>query len=149
MREVLAMAGPVVLGAMSFTAMQFVDQYMVSWLGVEALAAIGSAGIWAYTLGVFFLGLSACVSTFVSQSLGRGDKANCAHYAWQGIYISFAAGSVTLLMWPIADSMFGFMGHSPEVTRLFSLHGRPHSRAFSRRRTARLFPCTWPSPPIS
>ena len=118
LREVVQMAWPIMLGAMSFVLMDFVDKIFVSRLGVENLAAVGSAGIWAYTLGVFFVGIAGCVSTFSAQSLGRGQKKNCARYAWQGIYISILAGSSVVLILPISRPLFGAMGHTPEVVDL-------------------------------
>ena len=129
-REIGRMAGPVVIGSLSFTLMQFVDVLFVSWLGAEQLAAIGSAGIWSYTLGVFFLGITGCVSTFVSQSYGRGQKENCGAYAWQGIYISLTAGAGALIVWPFADDLFGLMGHSAEVTRLETIYLRVRTFGF-------------------
>ncbi|PCJ57340.1 MAG: hypothetical protein COA73_10830, partial [Candidatus Hydrogenedentota bacterium] len=118
LREVTTMAWPIMLGAVSFVFMDFVDKIFVSRLGIENLAAVGSAGIWAYALGIFFVGLAGCVSTFASQSLGRGNKEDCARYAWQGIYISLFAGGFALLIWPFSGLFFTSMGHSPEVTAL-------------------------------
>jgi MATE family multidrug resistance protein len=130
--EVVTMAWPIMLGAVSFTVMDFTDKVFVSTLGEENLAAVGSAGVWSYTMGVFFLGITACVSTFVSQSIGQGRHENCAHYAWQGIYIAFAAGSVSVAMWPIAPYFFqamgqsssGGFGHAPEVINLEIIYFR-------------------------
>ena len=110
-REVTRMAGPIVLGVMSFTIMQFVDQVMVARLGADALAAVGSSGLWAYTLSTFILGVVSCVSTFAAQSYGRGDKPNAARFTWQGIYASFAAGAVAIALWPFSDVLFGIMHH--------------------------------------
>jgi len=124
LREVSAMAGPIVLGALSFLAMQFIDVVFVSRLGPDALAAVGSAGIWSYTVGTLALGVVGCVGTFVAQCLGRGEREKCAAYAWQGIYVSIAAGSLALILWPATDSLFGVMGHSTEVTRLEVLYFR-------------------------
>ena len=118
LREVARMAWPIMLGAMSFVIMDFVDKIFVSRLGVDNLAAVGSAGIWAYTLGVFFVGIAGCVSTFSAQSLGRGNRENGSRYAWQGIYISIAAGSTVLLMWPLSRPLFELMSHTPEVVEL-------------------------------
>ncbi len=103
---------------MSFAAMQFVDQAMVGHLGDAALAAVGSAGIWAFTISTFQVGIVGCVSTFASQSLGRGAHEDCARYAWQGIYIALIAGLLAGFFWPLAPYLFGFMRHSPEVTEL-------------------------------
>lgn len=122
LREVLNMAWPIMLGAVSFTIMDFTDKVFVSRLGVDNLAAVGSAGIWVYTLGVFFLGIAGCVSTFSSQSLGRGNKDHCARYGWHGVYVAIVAGAAALAFWPFAPVLFGSMRHSPEVTRLEILY---------------------------
>lgn len=117
-REVSIMAAPIVMGSLSYTVMQFVDSLMVSRLGMDEFAAVGSAGVWSYTLAVFFTGIASCVSTFVSQSLGRDDHRNAASYAWQGVYVSLLAGSSAVLIWPAITFLFGLLGHTDEVTRL-------------------------------
>lgn len=116
-REVSVMAGPIVVGAMSFVAMDFADKYMVSRLGTDSLAAIGSASLWAYVLAVVVLGTVGCVSTFVSQSIGRGAKDDASVYAWQGFYISLGAGALALCLWPVSPVLFNLMHHSPHVTQ--------------------------------
>jgi multidrug resistance protein, MATE family len=118
LRELTHMAVPIILGTLSFTFMQFVDHVMVARIGTDALAAVGSAGIWSFTLATFFLGVVGCVATFVSQSLGRGERDNCARYTWQGIYISMFTGIAALLLWPFSETLFSLMGHEPAVVRL-------------------------------
>jgi MATE family multidrug resistance protein len=117
-REVMGMSGPIILGSLSYTIMRFVDQMVVSRLGTEALAAMGSAGVWSYVMGCFVFGIVGCVSTFVAQCYGRGETDPCARYTWQGIYISIAAGILALALWPLSGPLFHSMRHSPEVTRL-------------------------------
>jgi len=117
-KEVMVMSGPIVLGSLSYTVMEFCDKVMVAQLGTNELAAAGSAGLWSYTLGTVFLGVVGCVSTFVSQALGRGEKERCARYAWAGIYLSIVAGLLALLLWPLSGPLFQAMNHSPEVTAL-------------------------------
>ena len=87
LKEVMGMSWPIMLASISFVLMDFVDKYFVSSLGKDHLAAVGSAGIWAYTLGILVMGVASCVSTFSSQSLGRGNKPDAARYTWQGIYV--------------------------------------------------------------
>jgi len=118
LREVMGMSGPIILGSLSYTLMQFVDQMMVSRLGTDALAAMGSAGVWSYVMGCFIFGIVGCVSTFVSQCCGRGEWEHCARYTWQGIYLSLFTGLLALALWPLSGPLFHAMGHSPEVTRL-------------------------------
>jgi len=121
-REVMGMSGPIILGSLSYTIMLFVDNVMVARLGTSALAAMGSAGLWSYILGCFIFGAVGCVSTFVSQSLGRGTLKNCAAYAWHGIYVAQAAIVVALVLWPLSGPIFRLMPHTPEVTRLETLY---------------------------
>jgi len=118
------MAGPMVLGAMSFAVMRFVDQLMVAQLGDEALAASGPAMMWSFLLAMGVVGIVGCVSTFVSQSFGRGEKTDCARYAWQGAYFSVVTGLLALALWPIGGVMFDWLGHEPEVARLESVYLR-------------------------
>lgn len=118
-REVMGMSWPIILGSLSYTTMEFADRLMVARLGEAApIAAVGSAGLWAFLLSTVFLGVVGCVSTFVAQSLGRGRKGDCARYAWQGIYIGLGAGLLALAIWPLARYLFLPMGHSPAVTEL-------------------------------
>jgi len=118
LREVVGMSWPIVLGSLSFTLMEFTDKLMVAQLGTAPVAALGSAGLWAYTLCTVILGVIGCVSTFASQSLGRGAKDHCASYAWQGLYLASAAGLLALALWPLCGPLFNLMRHEPEVTRL-------------------------------
>ena len=112
------MSGPIILGSLSFAIMEFIDRVMVNKLGTEALAAVGSASIWSYTMSTLLLGIIGCVGTFVAQCVGRNELRVCGSYAWQGLYLSFIAGAIAIAFYPIAPTLFGLMGHEPEVTRL-------------------------------
>jgi MATE family multidrug resistance protein len=112
------MSWPIVLGSLSYTVMQFVDQVMVAWLSKDALAAVSPAGLWTFTFATFYLGMVSCVTTFASQSIGRGRPEDCGSYAWQGLHMSLFSGVLVLGLWPLADEFFATMGHSPTVTEL-------------------------------
>lgn len=118
-RYMMRLAGPIVVTTMTFTMMQFVDRLMVAQLGTAALAAVFPAGFIGMLPAGFLIGVLAGVSTFVSQSMGRGEKQNCSSYCWQAIYmglIYFAA--VTVIMWPLAPAIFKVMGYTPDVVEL-------------------------------
>ncbi len=112
----LKLAAPMVITTISFTIMQFVDRFMVSRLGTEELAAILPAGVVSFVPGAFAIGAMTSLNTFVSQSLGRGDKSICSNYFWQVIYIGVAYFAVVLvIMWPAAPHIFKMMGQPPAV----------------------------------
>ncbi len=117
-REVVGLAWPIVLGSVSYTVLEFCDMGMVSKLGTQPFAAVGSARLWSYTMSTGLLGVVGCVSTFVGQSRGRGQSQFCAAYAWQGLYLSALAGLMLLLFWPVAPRLFHLMPHEAAVTDL-------------------------------
>ena len=119
LKYMLKLAAPMVVTNISFTVMQFVDRFMVSRLGTEALAAILPAGIISFVPASFVIGVMTSVNTFVSQSLGRGQKKDCSKYCWQAIYMGLAYLSVTVaIIWPAAPWIFRTLGHEPAVVNL-------------------------------
>ena len=111
LKYMLRLAAPMVVTTLSFTIMQFVDRIMVSRLGTDALAAILPAGFASFLPSGFAMGAMASLNTFVSQSLGRGDKKDCSSYFWQVIWMGTAYFLVALaVMWPTAPWIFRFMG---------------------------------------
>jgi MATE family multidrug resistance protein len=117
-KEILVLTGPIILGSLSYTVLEFTDKWMVSFLGTEALAAVGSAGLWSFTLSTLLLGTIGCVSTFVAQCLGRDEPARCSMYTWQALYLSALAGGLAVLLYPVSDALFRLMQHEPAVRAL-------------------------------
>ncbi|MHC4640739.1 MAG: MATE family efflux transporter, partial [Planctomycetota bacterium] len=119
LKYMLKLASPAAITTVSFTLMQFVDQYMVSRLGTDALAAIGPAQFVSFLPSGFAIGAMASLNTFVSQSLGRGDKKSCSNYFWQTMYMGFIYFLVMLaVMLPTAPSIFKMMGQEGIVAQM-------------------------------
>ena len=115
-KYMLKLAGPMIVTTISFTIMQFVDRFMVSRLGTDALAAILPAGMVSFLPGSFAIGVIVSVSTFVSQSLGRGAIKDCSSYCWQAIYMGLIYFLIVVaVMWPSASFIFKLMGQPDEI----------------------------------
>ena len=116
LKYMLKLAAPMVVTTVSFTIMQFVDRFMVSRLGKDALAAVLPAGYVSFLPGGFAIGALASLNTFVSQSLGRGENKSCANYYWQALFMGFAYFVVVVVvMWPAAPWIFKVMGQPAEI----------------------------------
>ncbi len=112
----LRLAGPMVVSTTSMTVMQFVDRFMVSRLGTDALAAVLPAGFVGFVPAGFVMGALASVNTFVSQSFGRGEKAQCSNYLWQAIYMSLAyCLAILAILWPTAPLVFDLLSQPAGV----------------------------------
>jgi MATE family multidrug resistance protein len=119
LRYMLHLAAPMVVTTLSFTIMQFVDRFMVSRLGTNALAAILPAGYVSFLPSGLVIGAMTSLNTFVSQSLGRGDRKACANYYWQAMYLGLVYFVVVLaVMWPTAPWIFKMMGQPPAVIEM-------------------------------
>ncbi|MBN2183229.1 MAG: MATE family efflux transporter [Sedimentisphaerales bacterium] len=115
----LKVAAPMIVTTISFTIMQFVDRYMVSLLGTNELAAILPSGFVSFLPGAFAIGSLTSLNTFVSQSLGRGDRKDCSNYFWQSLYMGFMYFLLVLvIMWPAAPWIFKILGQPEEVRGL-------------------------------
>lgn len=114
----LRLAAPMMVINLSMTAMQFCDTAMVAPLGSNALAAVLPAGLIYFVPFAFWMGVLSSVGTFIAQSLGRNEKSECGHYAWQGIFFAAAAGLSMLGFWPLAPLIFEMFGHAKEVREL-------------------------------
>jgi len=109
---------PIVGSMLSRSVMGFVDFIMVSRLGPEAQAAIFPASVTLFCLIGFGFGVMSLVSAFVSQALGRGDRAACGAFGWQGLWVSLGFGALVLPAWWLVRPIFTAAGHAPAVVGL-------------------------------
>jgi MATE family multidrug resistance protein len=115
-REVAALATPVVLTQLSHTAMGVVDSAMVGRLGPTELAAVGFASIWMWTIFSLLYGTASGIQTFVSQADGAGDAGSCGRWAWQGFYaVAPVALLFVLILAPLAGPLLALLGPSAEL----------------------------------
>jgi multidrug resistance protein, MATE family len=117
-RAVLALAGPMVLAMTGEMLMQLVDGVFLSWYSVDAVAALGPAGLASWGVRSFFIGTVGYVSTFVAQYHGAGRPEKIGRAVWQAVYLAIAAG---LLIAALSGGSYDFIrlaGHQGTVGNL-------------------------------
>lgn len=114
-REVLAIALPLVISTMSWTVMNFIDRMYLLWYSTEAMAAALPAGMLHYTLICFPLGLASYATTFVAQYYGAGRFERIGSAVWQGIWIGLLSTPLFLLAIPLAPALFRLGGHNASL----------------------------------
>ncbi|HUT34759.1 MAG TPA: MATE family efflux transporter [Planctomycetota bacterium] len=115
LREVMGISLPVIVAMGSHTVMGFVDSIMLAHYGPNELAAVGASGVMAFVVSAFIFGTASCTSTFVSQSVGRGQLDECARYTWQGLYFGLVAQVVVIPLILFPEAVFGIFRLGPEV----------------------------------
>ncbi len=122
--ELLVLAGPTIAQMVSYTLMQFIDRWMLSFVGdVEATVA-GSAGMAFFSVLGFGFGVQFIVNTLASQAYGRKDFRLTGQFLWQGIWWGLAFGLGALVLYPLAHPLFVLMKHEPRVADLEATYFR-------------------------
>ena len=105
-RELLAIALPMVVSHACDTVMTFTDRVFLSRLGPDEMNAAMSGGLTCFMMMTFFMGLIGYTTALVAQYLGAGKKDRCALATSQALIICLAAYPVILLARPLV--LYGF-----------------------------------------
>ncbi|HNS32164.1 MAG TPA: MATE family efflux transporter [bacterium] len=114
-RDILILAFPLILSTSAWSIQHFVDRMFLSWYSTETIAASMPAGMTNFAILTVFMGTASLVSTFVAQYHGAGQHRKIGAILWQGIYIAMAGGVFHLLLIPLAEPFFNFVGHEPAI----------------------------------
>jgi MATE family multidrug resistance protein len=118
LRELLAVAVPLVISAGSVTLMYVVDRIFLTWHSSEALAAAMPASMVHWSLLSLPFGMAMYTNTFVSQYDGAGRPDRIVASLWQAIYVSLIAGVLLALCTPLAGPIFAWANHGAAVEKL-------------------------------
>jgi len=118
MREVLVLALPLIVSTLSWTLMNFTDRVFLVWYSADAVAAALPAGMMAFMVICFPLGVAAYVNTFVAQYQGAKRPERIGPVVWQALFIGFATIPLTIATVPLAPLIFEMAGHGPEIAAL-------------------------------
>jgi MATE family multidrug resistance protein len=108
----------------STMVMEFTDRVFLANYSLESIAAALPAGIAAYLFISFFAGTAGYVNVFIAQYTGAGALHRVGAALWQGIYFAMIAGVIMAGLYFIAEPLFQFSGHAPEVQRLEVIYFR-------------------------
>lgn len=115
LREVLALAFPLILSTGSWSIQHFVDRMFLSWYSPETIAAAMPSGILNFAVMSLFIGTTSYVSTFVAQYNGAGMNHRVGPAIWQGIYFSMIGGIFMLCLMPLSGPIFDYVGHEGAI----------------------------------
>ncbi len=117
-KEVLGISLPLVASMSSTTVMHFTDRIFLGNYSLDTLAAAMPAVITAFMFLAFFFGVAVYANTFIAQYIGAGAYKRVGSSLWQAIYFSLGSGVLLAGLYFVAEPIFQFGGHTPEVQRL-------------------------------
>jgi MATE family multidrug resistance protein len=118
MRQLLEVAFPLIISTGSYSVMMFVDRMFLSWYSEEAIAASVPASMLNFSFLTFFMGTVMYTSTFIAQYFGAGRKDRIGTALWQGLRLAAIGGIALPFLNFAAPTLFGWVGHDPEVREL-------------------------------
>lgn len=108
-REMLAIAVPMLISHACDTFMTFTDRMFLSRLGPEIMNAAMGGGLMNMIMISFFMGLISYSTALVAQYLGAGRKNACPLVTTQAFLFVFIAYALILLLKPLAGPFFRLM----------------------------------------
>jgi len=88
LRELMRVAGPLIVGQLGGIAMNTTDTIMVGPLGAESLAGAGLGNAIFMALLMVCTGTLMGMSPLVAQAYGAGDRGECRRVAVQGLWLA-------------------------------------------------------------
>jgi putative MATE family efflux protein len=118
-QEIISLAGPAILGNLTYTAVSLIDMIFVGTLGPAAVAAVGLGGLFlwmAYSaMSSVSVGTTALVARF--KGAGKEEKKNLV-IAQSLVLVSLLSIIITLLGVLFSEKIIGLMGAEKEVVSL-------------------------------
>jgi len=114
MRELLAIALPMVISNSCDTLMMFTTRVFLSWVHPEFMSAAMAGGLTSFMFLTFFIGLTGYSTALVAQYLGAGQPRRCPAVVGQALIIAIAAYPLVLLCIPVGHRMFAAAHLAPE-----------------------------------
>jgi MATE family multidrug resistance protein len=120
LRDLAALAWPMVLARASQSVLGFADAALVAPLGNDALAATSNGSLNALAVFMLPIGVVALVQSFSAQLHARGDAARARRYAVYGLGVAAITELVALLAIPLIPAALGYLDYSPAVRALMA-----------------------------
>lgn len=118
--SLLSLAWPLIVSNSFWNIQLTIDRVFLGNFSTEALgAAMAVMGIF-WTPMALLQQTVAYLTTFVAQYFGAKEHQNIGPATWQSIYLSMFGGLLFLLLIPLSNVLFEFIGH-PAATRIYEV----------------------------
>ena len=120
LRHVIVMTGTGSIGLVAIFAVDALNLFYISLLGIQELAAaIGFAATLLFFTISLAIGLTIACGALVARALGRGDRDEAAEMGGASmLFMGLVTGAVSLVMWPFLDDLLALLGATGETLEL-------------------------------
>jgi len=118
LRELLALALPLITVQLGMMAMGVVDTIMVGHLSPSALAAVALGNVYYFGASIFGMGALMALDPVVAQAVGAGDKEAVARGIQRGMVLAVLLTIPTSLILLPAPAVLAWLRQPPDVAPL-------------------------------
>jgi MATE family multidrug resistance protein len=115
LKQLLALAWPVVIARSAQAVIGFTDTLMTSSLGEDAIAATTSGALNVFAMAILPMGIVFIVQSFAAQLEAKGEQAALWRYGHYALLLALLAGVVGALLIPLVPSALALLPHEPAV----------------------------------
>jgi len=123
-RQIVRLAGPIVLSQLGVVGMTTTDTLMVGWLGPAALAAVGIGSAIHFFAQVVCTGVVLGTGPLISQAFGAGRTDECRRLLVQGAWVALAASIPVIVVSLMGERIALLLGQDPEVAVIAGAYTR-------------------------
>lgn len=121
-RELLAIAGPLILTSSVHALNLFLDRLFLSRYNAMDFGASVQGGVTWWALVTIPFGVVAYANTFVAQYTGADQPNRVGPAIWQALYLAFIGALLSLFLLPLAPVIFNFVGHEAPLPYLETIY---------------------------
>lgn len=122
LRQVLAMAAPLIVSFISFSLMSVVDSLIMGRVGTPEQGAVGLGALLAFGVAAIFTGTLTVINTFVAQDFGAGRASDTARHVHAGLILAPLFSIAIWSLLPVLPGLVRLMGTSADVAPLVRLY---------------------------
>jgi len=118
LREMLALAAPVVVVQVGLQLMGFIDTLMVGRISADALGGVALGNFYFYNIAIFGMGMLMALDPVVAQAVGAGDHGAARRGIQRGVLLALGVSALVGVAFAGSGAAFQLLRQPPEVVPL-------------------------------
>lgn len=120
-KSVVIVALPLTIAFIAQKGMQFIDAFMMGWIGPNALAAGALATSFFLSITLFCMGTLSIVGVFISHAKGSNDLVDIQSNLLHGLYLAIFLSVPCTIILCLTPTILSYLGENPLVVQDVSL----------------------------
>ncbi len=118
LRDMLGIAGPIVIVQVGLQLMGFTDVLMVGHISANALGGVALGNFYFFNIAIFGMGMLMALDPVVAQAIGADDHAAARRGIQRGVLLALGVSAVVSAACAVSGAAFQLLRQPPEAVPL-------------------------------